>query len=194
MPEAVIETYRDVDDAWRWRMLGGDGHVLADGATTHRTRDALEEWLDDLRTAIGDAEVVATSGPVVLVEPGWQAVLLHEDGTTVAESTGHDTRDSARSAARRAVEAGALPTEWSGEPGDGLDRRVDAISGATRAEFTPAGFVCHRGGDGEWRWRLRLRGAHVADSGEGYADRATATDHAELTTSALPGAAVRTWG
>lgn len=63
----TIQRYRDVDEAWRWRLIGDDGHPMADGETTHPTVTALDTHLDDLAHDLAEA-VVATlpTGGVIL--------------------------------------------------------------------------------------------------------------------------------
>lgn len=190
MSDATIERYRDVADRWRWRLLGPDGHVLADGATVHETEHALRDWLADLRSAITGAPVV--EAPIVAVEPAWTATLVDPEGEVPARSPPTTDREAAQAAAASAIARGSVPADWRrSAPGAG-SRAIRA--GTEPVTFDPAGAVCHRGHDGEWRWQLRYAGERVADSGEGYADADTAVEHAEAALAAVPAAEDRTWG
>lgn len=82
---------------------------------------------------------------------------------------------------------------------DHLDRLRRLVPTATICETRPSGadhscFVTQPGTGDEWRWHLIVTGDHVADSGEGYADRSGAEASAEHTADAIASADVRTWG
>ncbi len=190
MSGAVVERYRDVEDQWRWRLLGEDGHVLADGATTHASAAAMADWLDDLRGTVGDAAVVVADEPVIVVEPQWVALIVDAEGTVVARSPPMADRDAAIDTAEGALATAGVPARWTNVDGP-ADRDVHWDEPVV---FDPTGVICHHGHDGEWRWQLRHRGEHVADSGEGYADAETAATHAMDAVSVLPAAEARTWG
>lgn len=121
----TIQRYRDIDDDWRWRLIGADGHPLADGELAFTAADELDDHLDRLRQAVpaaavvdepgrcpvaGDACIVRTTGHDD--EWRWQLFI---DATTVAKSgEGYADRDALDAAIERtqAAIADATVSTW----------------------------------------------------------------------------------
>lgn len=115
MDTPTIQRYRDIDDHWRWRLLGADGHPLADGELAFPDETSLERHLERVRTNLPAATIADdvddcqdTTACVVRTrghddEWRWE---LHIDGECIAESgEGYADRDALEAAIERTTTA-----------------------------------------------------------------------------------------
>ncbi|MFB6298806.1 MAG: DUF1508 domain-containing protein [Halobacteriales archaeon] len=72
METAAFQVYADEEDDWGWRFLLSDGTIVADGTTTHATRDQTVAAIDDLRAE-------ATRGAIKTFDE-LAIVLMENDG------------------------------------------------------------------------------------------------------------------
>lgn len=56
---ARYEIYRQEGRAFRWRLLGADGSVLADGAKSYSTKGQARKAIDGVRAALLNASIAA---------------------------------------------------------------------------------------------------------------------------------------
>ena len=57
MGQPEIQEFRDVEDKWRWRMVAGNGMILADGAESYVKRATMRKTLRKVKVAFEQAEV-----------------------------------------------------------------------------------------------------------------------------------------
>ncbi len=125
MSTPTIQRYQDIDQEWRWRLLGSDGHPLADGTIAFADGSALGDHLDWLRGAILSATIVTDpdavpSSPTIVIHEGtddewrWR---FEADADHVADSgEGYATVEAAIEAAERTQSAitNATISTWNG--------------------------------------------------------------------------------
>lgn len=189
MSDATIQRYQDIEDRWRWRLVGGDGHPLADGSQAFTDASALSDHLDRLRSVVPSLDIASGGAGVVVRDGDGTVVAIDEYGAIRAKATVDDLDGSMTDIdLPGALERWELDDETTDQwLEDHLDRASDH-----RAE--PGLFINHLGHDDEWRWQLRLDGQLVAESGEGYATQEAATEAAEHTRAAIESADEDTWG
>lgn len=185
----IIHRYTDIDDRWRWRLIDGDGHVIASGAETFDTEEGLADRLASLSGWVSDVPRHVVEGAVLYHDPVGDLLLIDEVGDVV--TTGHTGRTPvSTSDDRRGVDT-KRPVEVLDKADVDLQMAIDDVPIVVGDHGL---FVCHRGHDGEWRWTWHLATGPVCESGEGYASVAHVTKHVQRFTGLLPTAEVRTWG
>ncbi len=132
---AAFEIYRNDDNAYAWRLIDEGGRLIADGASTHPTREAARDAVDFLTDHVEAAEVRNMDTPAFQfyrTDEGWLARLIDVDGTILARtSETASTRDDAGQLVETVVEAGA-------------DAGTDTVG--------PVNVLLRHGA--EWHWQL----------------------------------------
>ncbi|AXR80563.1 DUF1508 domain-containing protein [Natrarchaeobaculum sulfurireducens] len=101
---ASFELAASDDGEWRWRLLDGDGRIVATGTETYDSSEAVREALSDVRGVIESASIIEIDEVSFELHAaddgdGWVWQLIDEYGTTMAESTKrYETRTEAREA------------------------------------------------------------------------------------------------
>lgn len=49
---ARVEVYEDDQGEWRWRLVDGNGRIVADGSEGYDSRSNAERAIDNVRAAI----------------------------------------------------------------------------------------------------------------------------------------------
>jgi len=57
MSNATFELYRDETDEWRWRLVHGNGNIIADSGEGYASRQKAEQGLRSVKENAPDAEV-----------------------------------------------------------------------------------------------------------------------------------------
>ena len=184
--DAEFELFRDVSADWRWRLLDGDGGVVAESDKGYPSEKAAERSLEGFREEVDGASVETRD---VLEEQ-----MLSEEATAVEKEAGHtktpeiETRGEDARFELRECEGG---WRWSLRDGEGnaLGSSSDTYEDPDGAEATaeavrdiadeagvvdaePAFVAVHRDEAGDWRWGLRdVEGNVLASPSEAYEDR-----------------------
>ncbi|WP_416839975.1 DUF1508 domain-containing protein [Haloferax sp. DFSO52] len=96
---AAFELVRTDDDQWRWRLIDEGGNLIAEGASTHPSRQAARQAMDLLVDLSPDADVREMADPVFQLytddgEWAWRYVTVENE--TIADGTEtRGTRDDA---------------------------------------------------------------------------------------------------
>ncbi|WP_049927404.1 YegP family protein [Halopiger goleimassiliensis] len=97
----VVET----DDGWRWRLLDGDGRVVATASEAWESVEDAHQAVTTVRSSLEDASVLERDGPafeLFVADDGWRWRLVDAGETTVLESTRtYETRTEATRAVDR---------------------------------------------------------------------------------------------
>ncbi|ARS90826.1 DUF1508 domain-containing protein [Natrarchaeobaculum aegyptiacum] len=90
------------DDRWRWRLLDGDGELVATAADSWTSTEDARDAVDDVRSAIERASVLELEGPafeLYVADDGWRWRLVDATETGLLESTqAYETRAAASDA------------------------------------------------------------------------------------------------
>ncbi|WP_244605299.1 HVO_2922 family protein [Halorussus halobius] len=178
-PQATFELYRDDADEYRWRLRHDNGEIIAAAARGFSSKSAARDGLDAVRTYVGPADYLEFDPTAFEVyedaagEYRWR--LVHRNGRILADSgEGY----ASRSNARRAVETVTATADSAA---------VGADDGAR--------FEVYEDAADEHRWRLvSANDEIIADSGQGYGDRSSATDAVERVRDYVPDADTLTVG
>jgi len=178
-PQATFELYRDDADEYRWRLRHDNGEIIAAAARGFSSKSGARDGLESVRTHVGPADYLEFDPTAFEVyedaagEYRWR--LVHRNGRILADSgEGY----ASRSNARRAVDTVTATAESA---------EVGADSGAR--------FEVYEDAASEHRWRLvSANDEIIADCGQGYGDRSSATEAVERVQGYAPDADTLTVG
>lgn len=90
---------------WRWRLLDGDGSVVATATDSWSSVEAVRDAVDDVRSSIERTSVFELEGPafeLFVADDGWRWRLVDATETTLLESTrAYETQGDASDAIER---------------------------------------------------------------------------------------------
>lgn len=156
---AAFELFGTEDDAWNWRLIDSAGTCVAEGPTTHPTREEARRAMERLLEHV-EADVHTMDQPVfqTSVTDGWHWRFVRPSGDTIAVSAEtYSTRDAL----------------------------IDSLGGvretaAAAQDYTLGAVTIQLYDSGDWHWRLLGRDREVlAESAVSYAKREAATQAVE---------------
>ncbi|WP_247002205.1 DUF1508 domain-containing protein [Halosolutus gelatinilyticus] len=160
---AAFELFVTADDEWGWRLIDGAGSLVAEGPTTHPTREAARDAMGRLLDHL-EADVRTMDRPIFQVSGtddwGWRFVL--PTGEIVATGAAeYPTRD---------------------DLAEGVTTVREAAATADDATIDDVAIELYDSGD--WHWRVLDRDREELATGTGsYPDRKAALDAVETLTS-----------
>ncbi|WP_135819748.1 DUF1508 domain-containing protein [Halostella litorea] len=107
---AAFELIRTDDGGWRWRLIDEGGYLIAEGASTHPSRQAAREAMDLLVDLSPDAAVREMAAPVfqLYADDDWEWRYVTVDNRTIADAAeSRGTRDDAAAHVEEVREAAA---------------------------------------------------------------------------------------
>lgn len=167
MSSGVFHIYGD--DEWWWEFVEPDGAVLATASTRFETQGAVEDAIQEIQAAAGDAPVKKLGYLGVLLDTTeWSWTLVDEEREPIAES--EERYVTRQTAVSRIEEIKYAATE------------------VTIYEIRTAAFDCYRDDDG-WTWRL-FDDNHdeIARGTRTYEDRETVSSTLNFLGRVAPGA------
>lgn len=111
---AAFEIYLTENDTYAWRLIDEGGHLIADGATTHGSREAARDAVEFILDHVAMAEIRPmqyAAFQLHQVADGWTARLIDFDGTVLADVDATlATRDDTITETERIQEAASEAT------------------------------------------------------------------------------------
>ncbi|TYL36946.1 hypothetical protein CV102_19520 [Natronococcus pandeyae] len=167
---AAFELFVTTNAAWRWRLIDSAGSCVAEGPTSHPTRERARHAMERLLEHV-EADVCTIDQPVFQLDAtdGWHWRFVRPSGETIA------------------VGAETAPTR------DILVERLEAVRETATAaqDYTLEGVTIQLYNSGNWHWRLLDRDREVlAESTGSYAEREAAVQAVETLKQTLGDATV----
>jgi len=110
----TFQVFEDAAGEWRWRLVAGNGEIIADGGEGYASKRNAREAAERVQASAPDADVLDVDDVAFEVYEDrageWRWRLRHRNGEIVADSgEGYASRRGARDAVervkRRAVDA-----------------------------------------------------------------------------------------